>query len=212
MITSYKYINHRDQYRSDVKELITDNKFIAIDIGAGMDYWTHPECMYTADILIPTKQNTKHFSINLHNEYTFSELLEYVKINGKFDFSVCSHTLEDLFNPILVINLLQSISRRGTIAVPSKYNEFSRLFNNKYMGNAHHKQIIDVIDNVLTIFPKFSFIETLDGSKKIRDQNKGFDLILFWEYEIPCKIFGNEVPFNSDDALINTYFNELGKS
>lgn len=212
MITDYKYINHRDSYRAGVKKLISENKFSAVDVGAGLDYWTFPECMYTVDILTPVKQNTKHFSVNLCDENTFVDLLEHVRINGKFDFSVCSHTLEDLFNPVPVINLLRSISNRGTIAVPSKYNEFSYLFENKYLGNAHHKQILDVVDGKLTIFPKFSFIETSPQTKIIRDQNRGFDLSVYWESEIPYKIFGDGIPFNSDDGLIHTYFNELSRA
>lgn len=172
-------------------------------------YWSYPECVFVADSLETNKEGTKFFEINLENKTTWTELLNYVDINGKFDFSICSHTLEDVFNPIELIKLLELISESGFVAIPSKYDEFSFLYENKYRGNAHHKQFFDFVNNDLTIFPKFSWIEKDTRSDDVLKYHKGGELSFFWEQNIPIKIFGDGVPCKSDGELINNFYKEI---
>lgn len=209
MITSWEYLDRREKLRDDIKKTILDKKINAIDVGASIYYWSYPECRFSVDIFPINKDNNTHFTVNLENPETYKSVLDYVAQYGKFDFSICSHTLEDVFNPIDVIKFLQQISNEGFIAVPSKYNEFTNLYNNLWMGNAHHKQILDVIDDTIVIFPKYPFIEKLDRSKELLKYNKGVELAIFWKNEIPYRIFGNGVPFIGDDALIYNYYKEL---
>jgi len=203
---SYNYVGGK---RDDVKKYILKNGYKSIDIGASAMYWSYPECKYVADSLVIYKEETIFFKINLEDKKTWEELLSYVRINGKFDFSICSHTLEDVFNPLDLIQLLTEISNSGFIAIPSKYDEFLFLYKNKYRGNAHHKQFFDIIENELIIFPKFSWIENDIRSDEILINSKGGELSFFWENDIPVKIFGNGIPFKSDDELINSFYNQL---
>lgn len=209
MITSWKYLDRRDEIRDEIKKTILDKKLKAIDVGASIYYWSYPECKFSADVFPIDKKDNTHFVINLENPETYKDVLDYVNKNGKFDFSICSHTLEDVFNPVDVINFLQKISKEGFIAIPSKYNEFTNLYNNPWMGNAHHKQILDVINDTIVIFPKYPFIEKLEKSKELVKNNKGAELAIFWKDEIPHRIFGNGVPFIGDDSLITNYYKEL---
>ncbi len=129
--------------------------------------------------------------------------------HGKFDFSICSHTLEDVLTPVDLLNLLPKISKRGYIAVPSKYDEFSFLWNNKYRGNAHHKQIIDVKDDMICIYPKYPFIEVYDESDEILKSSSGKELVVFWDIDIPYKFFSQNNIFHSDGELISEFYKQI---
>lgn len=208
MITQWQYNNHGN-FQNHVKNIIKENKYSSIDIGASARFWSYPECKVIADTYPVSEKDIIYFNINIENISTWKPVLDYVETNGKFDFSICSHTMEDVFNPIDLSNILSKISHRGYIAVPSKFDEFSKLYNNKYRGNAHHKQFFDIINNKLIIFPKFSWIETDERSNKILEHYIANELTFFWEDSIPIEVFGNGLPFSSDDNLINSYYDHL---
>jgi hypothetical protein len=210
MISNWDY-NSIGGKRDFVKSYIQDKGYKTIDVGASAMYWSYPECKFVADSLVISNEGTTFFNINLENKNTWNELLEYVEKNGKFDFSICSHTLEDVFNPLELINLLKLISVSGFVAIPSKYDEFSFLYQNTYRGNAHHKHFFDVVDDTLVVYPKFSWTERDVRSDEILKYNKGNELSFFWENDIPIKIFGEGVPYNSDGELINNFYLEITK-
>lgn len=195
--------------RDFVKTYITDNSLRAIDLGASAMYWSYPECLVIADAYPNDRPNTTFINIDFDDSQTWSKLLDYVNTHGKFSFSICSHTLEDVFNPLELIKLLETISSSGFIAVPSKYDECCKLYDNVYRGNAHHKQFFDIKNDRLVLYPKYSWIENNEKTDIIVKQDKGRELSFFWTDSIPVKLFGNGMPFNSDDALINAYYNEL---
>lgn len=208
MIKEWQY-NNAGGRRDEIKKYISDNNLKTIDIGASAMYWSYPECKFVADSFQISMDEVTFFNINLENKTTWSELLNYVEINGKFDFSICSHTLEDVFNPTDLINLITEISNGGFIAMPSKYDEFSFLFGNDYRGNAHHKHIFDIKNDELLIFPKFSWIERNKNSDDLIKDGGGTEISFTWENKIPFKIFGDGVPFKSDGDLINNFYNAL---
>jgi hypothetical protein len=210
MIKNWNY-NHIGEKRPDVKNFISEKKYKTIDVGASAMYWSYPECGYVADSVLISKEGTTFFKLNLEDKSTWNELLSYVEINGKFDFSICSHTLEDVFNPLDLIGLLTKISNSGFIAIPSKYDEFSFLYQNNYRGNAHHKQFFDIVDDTLVVYPKFSWTERDERSNEILKYDKGRELSFYWENEIPVEIFGVGKPFMSDGDLMNEYYKQLVK-
>lgn len=208
MIKEWGY-NNTGGKRDFVKSFIQNNGYKTIDVGASAMYWSYPECKFVADSLVINKEGTTFFNINLEDKNTWGELLNYVYENGKFDFSICSHTLEDVFNPLELISLLESISISGFIAIPSKYGEFSFLYENNYRGNAHHKQFFDIINDSLVVYPKFSWIEKNERSDDVLKYYKGDELSFFWEKNIPIKIFGEGVPCKSDGELMNNFYNQI---
>jgi hypothetical protein len=135
--------------------------------------------------------------------------LDYVEQNGKFDYSVCSHTLEDVITPTELLDLLPKISKRGYIAIPSKFDELSFLWDNKYRGNAHHKQIIDIKDKTICIYPKYPFIEVYDESDEILKSSLGRELVVFWDIDIPYKFFSQNNIFHSDGELISEFYKQI---
>jgi hypothetical protein len=66
-----------------------------------------------------------------------------------------------------------------------------------------------MVDNELIIFPKFSWIENDERSNEILKYDKGRELSLYWENNIPVKIFGHGNPHKSDTDLINDFYNNL---
>jgi len=209
MITNWQYNQTVKNLTGQVKKTISDNNYKTIDVGASLQFWSYPECKFVADIVKIQEEGVKFFDFNIQNKNTWSELLDYVEQNGKFDYSICSHTLEDVITPTELLDLLPKISKRGYIAIPSKFDEFTFLWGNKYRGNAHHKQIIDVKDNIVCIYPKFSFIEVCEESDEMLKTYLGKELVIFWEDEIPYKFFAQDNIFHSDDDLIREFYKQL---
>ena len=181
MITHWQYNIHVKNLTEDVKSLISKNNYKTIDVGASLQFWSYPECKFVADIVKIEKDDVKFFNFNIQDKKTWTDLMDYVEENGKFDYSICSHTLEDVITPTDLLDLLPKISNKGYIAIPSKFDEFSFLWGNKYRGNAHHKQFFDMVDDKLTIFPKFSWIENDKRSDEILINGKGREISFFWE-------------------------------
>jgi len=212
MITHWQYNGSVKNLIGDVKKLISDNNYKTIDIGASLQFWSYPECKFVADIVKIEQEGVKFFDFNIQNKNTWTELLNYVEEHGKFDYSICSHTLEDVITPTDLLELLPKISKKGYIAIPSKYNEFMFLWDNKYRGNAHHKQIIDVKDDMICIYPKYPFIEVFEETDKVLENNLGDELVVFWEDEIPYKFFAQDNIFYSDGDLINQFYKQISSN
>jgi hypothetical protein len=212
MITHWQYNGSVKNLIGDVKKLISDNNYKTIDIGASLQFWSYPECKFVADIVKIEQEGVKFFDFNIQNKNTWTELLNYVEEHGKFDYSICSHTLEDVITPTDLLELLPRISKKGYIAIPSKYNEFMFLWDNKYRGNAHHKQIIDVKDDMICIYPKYPFIEVFEETDKVLENNLGNELVVFWEDEIPYKFFAQDNIFHSDGDLIKQFYKQISSN
>jgi len=68
----------------------------------------------------------------------------------QFDFSVCSHTLEDVRDPLFVCSELIRVSKAGYIEVPSRLEEQSYGFQGPWVGWGHHHWLIDLEGDELT--------------------------------------------------------------
>jgi hypothetical protein len=63
--------------------------------------------------------------------------------DDQFDFAVCSHTLEDVRDPIWVCAELQRVARAGYIEVPSRLEEQSFGIHGPWVGWSHHHWLVD---------------------------------------------------------------------
>jgi len=66
--------------------------------------------------------------------------------DGRFDFAVCSHTLEDVRDPVWVCSELARVARAGYIEVPSRLEEQSLGVHGPWVGWSHHHWLVDVSD------------------------------------------------------------------
>lgn len=62
----------------------------------------------------------------------------------QFRFSICSHTLEDVRDPVFVCSELIRVSRAGYIEVPSRLEEQSYGVHGPWAGWSHHRWLIDI--------------------------------------------------------------------
>ena len=129
MITNVKYSNGDRNEIVDYLKILkeTNPNYKIIDVGGTYEGWSWSLLDAIVDINECKDKSIKQFQFNICDHDSWSEILEYVKENGKFDFVICSHTLEDLSNPLLVTQQLNKIAKSGYIAIPSKFIELSRL-------------------------------------------------------------------------------------
>lgn len=81
----------------------------------------------------------------------------------KFDFCLCTHTLEDLYNPFRLIDEMSRVARRGYITTPSMgkdmvFSHFNlidwRTGARRVPGVAHHKWFFIKQEGIMQIIPK----------------------------------------------------------
>jgi len=65
----------------------------------------------------------------------------------QFDFVVCSHTLEDLRDPVWVCSEMIRVGRAGYIEVPSRLEEQTFGIQGPWAGWGHHHWLVDVGDD-----------------------------------------------------------------
>jgi hypothetical protein len=173
-----------------------------IDVGGGVRSWCN-DTTHIADIFIvpgsrqeleKNKPNLKIFELDINQKDEWRPLLDHVSTYGKFDYSICTHTLEDIAYPNIVCDMLMKISKAGIIAVPSRFIEnarFERQYAVKgYKGFFHHKWIYSIRYDVFTGYEKNSYWEfvSLDGLNK-PDILRVSELCFMWENEFKYNFF-----------------------
>ena len=83
--------------------------------------------------------------------------------DGQFDFAVCSHTLEDVRDPLWVCSELIRVARAGYIEVPSRLAEQSWGVAGQLAGWSHHRWLVDVEGDRIVFVLKPHFIHTEPG-------------------------------------------------
>jgi hypothetical protein len=64
--------------------------------------------------------------------------------DDQFDFAVCSHTLEDVRDPVRVCAELARVARAGYVELPSRLEEQSPMDDQPGVGWMHHRWLADV--------------------------------------------------------------------
>lgn len=64
--------------------------------------------------------------------------------DDQFDFAICSHTLEDIRDPIWVCEELSRIAKAGYVEVPSRMDEQCLGVHGPWVGWSHHRWLSDV--------------------------------------------------------------------
>jgi SAM-dependent methyltransferase len=76
-----------------------------------------------------------------------------------FDFSICSHTLEDIRDPLFICSELIRVSKAGYIEVPSRLSETCRGREHpNVVGLSHHRWLIEISGDHIRFTPKFHMI------------------------------------------------------
>ncbi|HET9102220.1 MAG TPA: class I SAM-dependent methyltransferase [Solirubrobacteraceae bacterium] len=83
--------------------------------------------------------------------------------DGQFDFAVCSHTLEDVRDPVWVASELARVARAGYVEVPSLREELTYGIQGPWVGWGHHHWLIREADRGLEFIFKHHVV-TRPGS------------------------------------------------
>jgi hypothetical protein len=207
-----------DGDRKDVINFIIEqknkNNFTVVDVGGAISGWSSS----VIDALVDFNEyvdnnslNIKHFKCDITHPDSWHDILKYVEKNGKFDFCICTHTLEDIMNPVFVCEQIAKISKAGYIAVPSKYCELSRFENgyNSYRGYIHHRYIFDIVDTIFMGYPKINYIDSNSVFHKITDLDKNRkDLSFYWIDSVDIKYINNNY-LGPDINSVIKYYNSL---
>jgi hypothetical protein len=70
----------------------------------------------------------------------------YPFADKSIDFVVCSHTLEDIRDPLWVCSEINRIGKAGYIEVPSRLEEQSYGVQGPWVGWGHHHWVVDITD------------------------------------------------------------------
>lgn len=205
--------------RSGVIQYILNKKsqgrFTVVDIGGSVSGWSSPWIDAVMDFNDLERNDTriKHFKSDITHPDGYRDIMKYVEENGKFDFCICTHTLEDIMNPVFVCEQMCKLSKEGYIAFPSKFRELSRFEKgNLYRGYIHHRWIFNVKDdNKIIAFPKINLIENITSFDAIANMsNDVCDLSFYWKDTIEIECINNNYLGPSVDCVIG-YYNDLLK-
>lgn len=200
--------------RDDVIKYIIEKKrngnFKVVDVGGSLSGWSSNYVDCIIDFNDATDSKIQHFKCDITHADSWKDILQYVETNGKFDFCICTHTLEDIMNPVFVSEQIQKIAREGYIAVPSKYRELSRFENgnSSYRGYIHHRWVFDYADNIFIGYPKINYLETSIFDKIADLDNNKYDLSFYWKDNIDIRYLNNNY-LGPDVRSVMTYYNHL---
>jgi FkbM family methyltransferase len=202
-LSRYTFIGDRT---GQLQELTT--KASVIDIGGQPETsWAKDHATHYVDINLQDSANT--FSGSLSLPSVWEKVLAYVKVNGKFDYSVCTHVLEDISNPKLVCDRLGQISKRGFIAVPSKHAEFRRM-EGPWRGFIHHRWVFNIEGGRLVAYPKLGFLENLtyDTISSRFNYGSNSELQVFWSDQVDLSLVNNDY-LGPDVESVRGYYSRL---
>ncbi len=147
-----------------IKKFKLKSKDKILDVGGSMRQHTHIKIDTLVDIIRPedapygpSPLTAKHF---VKCDFT-REKLPFK--NKQFDFCLCTHTIEDLNNPVPLLEEISRVAKRGYITTPSMGKDmvFSPIdFTNwltgarRVPGDSHHKWLVSKKGKKLVICPK----------------------------------------------------------
>jgi len=173
--------------------------FKVIDIGGTVTGWSQPIVDFVVDI--NSTDDSKNFKFDICSADQWNKLKNYVALYGKFDYCICTHTLEDLYNPVVTLDILPLIAHAGVITMPSAKTELSHIESQEYLGYIHHRWLFGVEDGRMVVAPKLNFLDSL-----VRPGfNQRTEIRYEWEQYVSYKMFMNNYLGPTVDHVVNSY-------
>jgi hypothetical protein len=196
------------------KKKLENSNYKIIDIGGGKEKHCPDKFNFIdayADFrVVNSNKNLKHFNGNINDLDLWEKILEDVKTNGKYDFCICTHLLEDIAFPSFVCKMINKIALSGIITFPSKYKELSYFESKNYRGYNHHRWIMTIKNDAILGFPKQGFIENLEWNSitnKLNSNNE--ELWILWSEKINFNIINDDWLGPSPTEIVEIYKREL---
>jgi methyltransferase family protein len=104
----------------------------------------------------------------------------------QFDFAICSHTLEDVRDPIWVCSELNRVAKAGYIEVPARSEEQTHGVHGPWVGWSHHHWLVDIVDGSVEFVLKPHLVHGrpefwVDPSWNASQPPEGKVSSLFWQ-------------------------------
>lgn len=115
--------------------------FRVIDVGGRYNPWADEYTDVYVDLFPTDSSGKKIFVGNICRPEVWAEVRQSGRL---FDFSICTHVLEDIRDPFFVAQQLASISKAGYVSVPTKHSEMANVESNFYLGYCHHRWLYTV--------------------------------------------------------------------
>jgi hypothetical protein len=203
--------------KGDVINYITSRKahgkFTVIDVGASANGWSGPYLDALVDMNSDTIEDDRivRFRGDINQDDVWNEVMQYVSLHGKFDFCICTHTIEDIRDPYYVCTQFGKIAKEGYISVPSKHRECARFEFGPHgpRGYIHHRWIYTVTNNNLVAYPKLPIVDYLAELDDVANPSDSVsDLCVYWKDDIKLSLCNDDYMGPNVDAVIN-YMLEL---
>lgn len=176
-------------------------QFTVIDVGGYAIGWSLPVADAFIDIqALPTKK--PQFIFDICKESNWLSVIDFVEKNGKFDYCICTHTLEDIYNPYTVLDYLPKIAKSGVITMPSVKTETNYIENTNWCGFAHHRYLFGCKDQKMIIAPKLPLVEKLIARKSLTYVE---EIRYEWENSIPYDIFMSNYLGPNTETVLKEY-------
>jgi len=187
-------VSHLAQQRAD------NPQYRVIDIGAdGGGGWSDSVIDYIVDI--NTQPSDRNLAMDICRDDQWQPLLDLVDRHGLFDYAICSHTLEDIYNPFTALDLLPRIARAGIIITPSANTELSHGDRADLLGYVQHRWIFDQQDGELFIMPKLGYLER-DARVHKPFRRDIYELRCEWQGQIPYRVFMDNFLSGGTDRVV----------
>ena len=118
-----------------------DGEFRVIDVGGRYNPWADEHTDAYVDLFPTDSAGKQVFVGNICHEEVWKQILDS---GDRFDFSICTHVLEDIRDPFFVAARLAQISKAGYVSMPTKHSEMANVESKFYLGYCHHRWIYTV--------------------------------------------------------------------
>lgn len=213
-ITLSEYDNWKSNSRLEIMHrLNTDPNIVnVLEIGGSFNPAPCNKITKNFDLFVPpeeyddpsTPQITFCGDVCDYEDWT--QLFIHVAKNGKFDYVICSHTLEDISYPQAALKYMPRVAKAGMIIVPSKCWELER--RDLMRGGHHHRWIFDFKENELVLYPKINLIEYMNRYDDMKEQIEllsDLELIIEWDEKIKWRIVNDDYLGPEFEDVINMY-------
>ena len=210
MKISYNPLNHAQRLaRHQIAKLREHNPAArVVDIGGAAAGWSSDICDLVVDITAQDSDTT--LSMDICRVADWQKLLAIVEQHGQFDYAICTHTLEDVYNPYTALDLLPSVAREGIISMPSVGAEMHHVENPGYLGYIHHRYLFDEQDGKMLIAPKMGFLERYTQPFECTQYKK--EIAYEWQGSIEYTILMNNFLGPDVPTVFNTFQNFLNNT
>jgi hypothetical protein len=117
----------------------------------------------------PLGGNVEYFTQDTWIQRDICEKTPFPFADKSIDLVICSHTLEDIRDPLWVCSEMIRIAKAGYLEVPSRLAESCRGCEPGIAGLSHHRWLIEIKDNNVRFLQKFHRIHN-------------------WEYSLPASV------------------------